>query len=175
MESTEAVKELKSIKNLLYIILISLLALFFQTQLTSLYLNLTKEPSSNTNTEVTFKNIAKPQSMWSIDLVKDTFNRGKLDIVIDMCNKRIEVYPNDAQPYWYRAKAFQMLGKNKEALLDLDKAEFIAPAWRQKYTDPLRKEIYKQELQKRFEETPPKSKEEVAQKLKEIQSEYKTN
>jgi tetratricopeptide (TPR) repeat protein len=173
VESTEAVKELKSIKNLLYVIIISLLAVFFQTQLISLYINLTKVSSSSANSEVSFKNIAKTQSVWSVDLVKDTFDRGKLEIVIDMCNNRIEEYPNDAQPYWYRAKAFQMLGKNKEALLDLDKAEFIAPSWREKYTDPLRKEIYKQELQKRFEGTTPKNKEEIVEKLKEIQKDYK--
>lgn len=173
MESTEAVKELKSIKILLYITIICLLAVFFQTQLISLYFNLTKESLSSANSEVSFKNIAKPQSKWSVDLVKDTFDRGKLDIVIDMCNNRIEEYPNDAQPYWFRAKAFQMLGKHKEALLDLDKAEFITPSWRANYTDPLRKEIYKQELQKRFEGTAPKNKEEIVEKLKEIQRDYK--
>jgi len=182
MESTQVVKELKSIKVLLYLTIICLLIVLFQPQLTSLYLNLTRGSSNNvehhslnTKPKVSTenRNLIKPQSHWSVEFVKDTFNKGNLDVVMEMCNYRIQEYPNDPQPYWYRAKTFRMLGKNNEALLDLDKMELLAPSWRKKYTDPLRKSILAEELKKRFDGVPPKDKKEIGKKLNEILKGYK--
>jgi len=122
MESSKTIKEMKAIKNLLYIIVICLLLILLKPELLSM--NLYQTQSSQKPHKQSLHKVNEPlPSIWSVELVKDTFERGKLEIVVEMCNNRIQEYPNDAYGYWYRAKAFKMLDENQKALFDLDKAE----------------------------------------------------
>ena len=174
MESNNIIKEIKVIKILLYVIVICLLLILLKPELLSMYLHPSQVKSSHVQQKEPLHTIIEPiASIWSVELVKDAFQRGKLEIVMEMCNNRIQEYPNDPYGYWYRARALKILGENQKALRDLDAAESLAPTWKKKYTDPLRKDILKQELIKRFEGMPPKDKQAVTEKLQEIYTDYK--
>ena len=109
----------------------------FSTVSLSKYFNKQEEKASQATS------IKTPQvnSGWSIDLARDMLNRGDLEKLVVMATKRIEGFPNDAQPYWYRAKAYVSLGRYEEALKDVNKAESIAPEWKVQWTEPLRNAI----------------------------------
>ncbi|MBN2768416.1 MAG: hypothetical protein JXQ68_04890 [Campylobacterales bacterium] len=143
MESNETmIKELQAIKFALYICIIILIVLVLQPSFSSS--TILKYFEKYTNKESSKRvSIDTPQvkSVWSIQLIQNTLNRGDLDAVIKIATERIEEYPNDAQPYWYRAKAYVSLGRYKDALNDVNKAESIAPEWKEQWTEPLRNVI----------------------------------
>jgi tetratricopeptide (TPR) repeat protein len=174
MDTNKIIKEIRAIKILLSVILIILLLILLKSELLSLYFQPLKTPSSFTQKQPPLNKTTESfSSIWDTEIVNDAFQRNKLDLVLEMCNNRIKEYPNDAYGYWYRAKALKVLGDHQQALRDLDQAESLAPSWKNKYTDPLRKDILKQELIKRFHGEMPKDKQAVAEKLNEILQEYK--
>jgi tetratricopeptide (TPR) repeat protein len=143
MESNETmIKELQAIRFALYICIILLIVLILQPSFSSVTLlkYFEKYTDKETSQRVSI-DVPRVKSAWSIQLIQDTLNRGDLDAVVKISTERIKEFPNDAQPYWYRAKAYVTLGKYEDALSDVNKAELIAPEWREQWTEPLRNVI----------------------------------
>ena len=145
MESNEQIiEEMRAIKFGIYICIILLIVIVFQHSqpLSSVlkFIQTDEKNTSKSSLELPSKAI---KSTWNIKLAQDTFAKGNEEELVIMATERIKEFPNDPEPYWYRAKAYLSLGQYKDALLDVDRAESIAPQWREEYTEPLRNTIMK--------------------------------
>lgn len=76
------------------------------------------------------------ESTWW-DKASDYFERGDREKLLGLVEERLKTHPNDAQVFWFRAKA-HILGENWEAaLMDVQRAQFLSPSWGRKYTIPM--------------------------------------
>lgn len=75
------------------------------------------------------------------DQASSLFEQGKVDALMKLVTERVKEFPNDADVYWYRARAHQLSHNWPDALTDLRQAAFLAPSWKAEYTDPLMEEI----------------------------------
>jgi tetratricopeptide (TPR) repeat protein len=75
------------------------------------------------------------------DQATTLFEQGKTDELMNLVEERLKEYPNDADAYWYRAKAHLLRQNWPNALADLHQTAFLAPNWKHEYTDPLIEEV----------------------------------
>ena len=120
-------KELQRIKWLLVLIALGLLALPFAL----VYLGW--EVASTVVQEKTVEDRAD-----SFEAVaEDLFKKGKLDELSQLADRHEKVHPNDANVFWYRGRIAVEKENWELALRELEKAERLAPNWKQEYTGPL--------------------------------------
>lgn len=85
--------------------------------------------------EEEYEEDGEESSLW--DEASDYFDRGDKEKLLGLVEDRLKTHPNDAQVYWFRAKA-HILDENWEAALaDVERAQFLAPGWGTKYTIPM--------------------------------------
>ena len=75
------------------------------------------------------------------DKATTLFEQGKPDELLKLANEHMQAFPNDADAYWYRARAYLLQKEWAKALADLDQTAFLAPNWKAEYTDPLIAEV----------------------------------
>ena len=75
------------------------------------------------------------------DQASSLFEQGKIDELMNLVKERLKEFPNDADAYWFRARAHQLSQNWPDALTDLRQTAFLAPNWKADYTDPLIEEI----------------------------------
>jgi hypothetical protein len=80
-------------------------------------------------------------SLW--DEATEYFDRGEKEKLLSLVEKRMTTHPYDAQVYWFRAKAHILEENWKEALSDVEYAQFLAPSWGSKYTIPMAEALRK--------------------------------
>lgn len=140
MESNEQmIKEMQGIKFAVYICVILLMVIVLKPSFSSFSVS-KFIPTDKSSLESQSK-AKKPE--WSRKLAQDTLAKGHEEKLVTMATERIKEFPNDPEPYWYRAKAYVSLGQYEDALRDLDRTEAIAPQWLEEYIEPLRKAIIK--------------------------------
>lgn len=120
-------KELKRIRWLLVLIAFGLLALpagfvFFGWQVAE--------------TVVQEKAVEEKQDSFET-VAEDLFQQGRLDELSLVIDQREKDHPNDANVYWYRGRVAVEREHWELALRELEKAEQLAPNWKQEYTGPL--------------------------------------
>jgi cytochrome c-type biogenesis protein CcmH/NrfG len=74
-------------------------------------------------------------------VAEDLFQKGKLDELGTVVEQREKDHPNDANVYWYRGRVAVQRGNWELALHELEKAEQLAPNWKQEYTGPLLEKV----------------------------------
>lgn len=145
MESNEQmIKEMQGIKFAVYICVILLMVIVLKPSFSSFSVSKfipTDEKNTSKSSLESQSKAKKPA--WSRQLAQDTFAKGQEEKLVIMATERIKEFPNDPEPYWYRAKAYVSLGQYEDALRDLDRTEAIAPQWLEEYIEPLRKAIIK--------------------------------
>ena len=75
------------------------------------------------------------------DQASALFEQGKPDELLKLANEHMQEFPNDADAYWYRARAYLIQKDWAKALADLNQTAFLAPNWKAEYTDPLIAEV----------------------------------
>jgi len=91
--------------------------------------------------EEDYKDDEEESTLW--DEASDYFDRGDKDKLLALVEKRIETHPYDAQVYWFRAKAHILENNWKDALADVEHAQFLSPSWGSKYTIPMAEALRK--------------------------------
>lgn len=124
-------KELKRIKWLLVLIACGLLFLPFSL----VYFGW--EVASTLVQEKTVED--KEDSFETV--AEDLFQKGKLDELGMIIEQREKDHPNDANVFWYRGRVAVEQGNWELALRELEKAEQLAPNWKQEYTGPLLEKV----------------------------------
>lgn len=124
-------QELKRIKWLLVLVAFSLLSLpfslmYFGWKVASTVL----QEKTAEDKEDSFEAVAE-----------DLFRTGRLDELTQLADRREKDHPNDANVYWYRGRVAVERGQWELALRELEKAEQLAPNWKQEYTGPLLEKV----------------------------------
>ncbi len=124
-------KELKRIKWLLVLIACGLLLLPFSLMYVGWQVASTLvQESTDEDKEDSFETVAE-----------DLFQSGKLDELDMLIERRKRDHPNDATVFWYRGRIAVERGNWELALHELEKAEQLAPNWKQEYTGPLLEKV----------------------------------
>jgi tetratricopeptide (TPR) repeat protein len=124
-------KELKRIKWLLVLVAFGLLSLpfslmYFGWEVASTVL----QEKAAEDKEDGFETVAE-----------DLFRKGMLDELMRLADRREKDHPNDANVHWYRGRIAVERGNWDLALRELEKAEQLAPHWKQEYTGPLLEKV----------------------------------
>jgi len=124
-------KELKRIKWLLVLIACGLLLLPFSLMYVGWQVASTLvQESTDEDKEDSFETVAE-----------DLFRSGKLDELDMLIGRRERDHPNDPNVFWYRGRIAVEQGNWELALHELEKAEQLAPNWKQEYTGPLLEKV----------------------------------
>jgi tetratricopeptide (TPR) repeat protein len=67
---------------------------------------------------------------------QELLDEGKAEEVIAMSKEREKTHPMDPYVHWHRGKAHFQLRQFDEAMKALQRADEVAPEWREKYTGP---------------------------------------
>jgi cytochrome c-type biogenesis protein CcmH/NrfG len=124
-------EELKRIKWLLVLITFGLLALPF---------SLVYFGWEVASTLVQEKTAEDKADSFETD-AEDLFQKGKLDELGMIIERREKDHPNDANVFWYRGRVAVERGNWELALHELEKAEQLAPNWKREYTGPLLEKV----------------------------------
>ncbi len=124
-------KELKRIKWLLVLIAFGLLSLPFSL----MYFGW--EVASTVLQEKTVED--KEDSFETV--AEDLFQKGMLDELSQLADRREKDHPNDANIFWFRGRVAVERENWELALHELEKAERLAPNWKQEYTGPLLEKV----------------------------------
>lgn len=139
-ENIEISKQLKSIKKWIILgavsfLLIAISAIVFTVSMVTV--------ATSLNNEFTQTSCGKEDSNFSKNEVSSLLNKGDTEAALLIINKRLETHPNDSYAIWFKARAYYLKEEWDTALDLIDKTEFLAPSWKEKYTDPLRQQIEK--------------------------------
>lgn len=74
-------------------------------------------------------------------VAEELFQKGSLDELRMIIDQREKNYPNDANVFWYRGRVAVEQENWELALRELEKAEQLAPNWKQEYTGPLLEKV----------------------------------
>lgn len=137
-ENNEVTNQLKSIKKWIIagasgFLLIGLGVVIFSISMAQMM--------ATFENEFTGEKCDKESSGFSRDSVSALIEQGKLDDALSIINKRLETHPNDANAHWLKAKSHYFKKEWNVALEHIEKTEFIAPSWKENYTEPLKKKI----------------------------------
>ena len=124
-------KELKRIKWLLVLVAFGLLSLpfslmYFGWEIASTVL----QEKTVEDKEDSFETVAE-----------DLFQRGMLDELGQLADRREKDHPNDANVFWFRGRVAVKRENWELALHELENAERLAPNWKQEYTGPLLEKV----------------------------------
>lgn len=126
--TTEILKQLKIIKWTF--LFVALCALFFASCVGySTYASTQYMKNINTNNSSCSSNSFRRE-------IKPLIENGELDKAIEASTAHIAKFPNDADGYWYRGKAYYQQEKWQLAIDDYKKTEALEPSWRDEYTAP---------------------------------------
>lgn len=139
-QNIEISNQLKSIKNWIILgavsfLLIAISAIVFTISMFTL--------ATSLNNEFTQTSCGKENSNFSKNEVASLLNKGDTEAALLVINKRLETHPNDSYAIWFKAKAYYLKEEWDTALELIDKTEFLAPSWKEEYTEPLRQQIEK--------------------------------
>ena len=137
-ENTEVSAQLKSMKKWIILgsisfLLIGISAIIFSVSIYTTMASMENEQS----------NCGKESTGFSHDKVTSLLNQGETKEALLIINKRLETHPNDSYALWFKAKAYYLKQDWEKALELIDKTEFLAPSWKEEFTEPLRQQINK--------------------------------
>lgn len=137
-ENSDVTKQLKSIKRWIIVgalgfLLIGLGVVIFSVSMVQMAATFEEDYAEDV--------CSKENTGFSRDNVSELIKQGKLEEALNIINKRLETHPNDANAHWLKARSHYLKKEWDIALEHIEKTEFIAPSWKEDYTDPLKKKI----------------------------------
>ena len=69
--------------------------------------------------------------------IRDLWGAGRYEEMLSLAQQRIRQRPDDAYAHYHAGVACYRLGRYKEAVEHLEKAEDIYPAWQREWTGPM--------------------------------------
>ena len=139
-ENIEISNQLASIKKWIVLgavsfLLIAISAIVFTVSMVTV--------ATSLNNEFMQTSCGKESSGFPKKEVALLLNKGDTEAALLIINKRLETHPNDSYAIWFKAKTYYLKEEWDTALELIDKTEFLAPSWKEEYTEPLRQQIKK--------------------------------
>lgn len=137
-EDSEVIAQLKSIKR--WVMLGALGFMFIGVGIIIFSIS-TAQMTSSFEKEYSEEECADKKLEFSRDDIYNMLQQGNINEAIEKIDSRLKTHPNDPSANWLKARSHYLNREWDLALEYLEKTEFYSPAWKEKFTVPLREQI----------------------------------